>query len=120
MTDETDLDATAPKRRRATKVDSVTPAVAKPKSKSLQSHGRNSKVYVPVILKLFRDRWRPGASVVTFSLDDVRTAVEAMRDASDTPDNISSRNPSDVVYRMRSRTILPAEISTRGSTSYAP
>lgn len=114
MADETNLDATAPKRRRAAKADAVTPAVAKPKGKSLQSHGKNSKVYVPVILKLFRDRWRPGASTVTFSLDDVRTAVEAVRDASETPDDISSRNPSDVVYRMRSRTILPVEILDKG------
>lgn len=114
MTDETDLDATAPKRRRAVKADSVTPAVAKPAGKSLQSHGRNSKVYVPVILKLFLDRWRPGAATVVFSLDDVRTAVEAVRAVSDNPDTISSRNPADVIYRMRSRTKLPDEILDKG------
>jgi hypothetical protein len=51
---EDDLDATAPKRRRATKKDSVAAAVPL-KVKSLQSHGRNSVVYVPVILKLFKD-----------------------------------------------------------------
>lgn len=112
MVDESDLDASAPKRRRATKADAVTPAVAKPKS--LQSHGRNSKVYVPVILKLFVDRWRPGASTVVFSLDDVRTAVEAVRAASTNPDAISSRNPADVIYRMRSRTKLPDEILAKG------
>ncbi|WP_147283630.1 hypothetical protein [Bosea caraganae] len=114
MSDESDLDATAPKRRRATKADAVTPAVATPKGKSRQSHGRNSKVYVPVILKLFQDRWRPGAATVVFSLDDVRTAVEAIRDVSDNPDAISSRNPADVVYRMRSRTVLPKEILDKG------
>jgi hypothetical protein len=113
MNDETDLDKTAPKRRRATKADDVT-AVAKPRSKSLQTHGQNSIVYVPVILKLFRDRWRPGAATVVFSLDDVRTAVEAVRAASDNPDRISSRNPADVVYRMRSRTKLPDEILAKG------
>lgn len=112
--DETDLDATAPKRRRASKADAVTPAVAKPLGKSLQSHGRNSKVYVPVILKLFMDRWRPGAATVVFSLDDVRTAVEAVRAVSATPDSISSRNPADVIYRMRSRTKLPDEILDKG------
>lgn len=114
MADESDLDVTAPKRGRAVKADAVTPAIARPQGKSLQSHGKNSKVYVPVILKLFQDRWRPGASVVTFSLDDVRTAVEAVREASATPDNVSSRNPSDVVYRMRSRTKLPDEILSKG------
>jgi hypothetical protein len=114
MSDEADLDATAPKRRKAAKADAVTPAAAKPKGKSLQSHGRNSKVYVPVILKLFQDRWRPGAATVVFSLDDVRTAVEAVRAMSDNPDAISSRNPADVVYRMRSRTVLPAEILDKG------
>lgn len=89
-------------------------ASPKLKSKSLQSHGKNSKVYVPVILKLFRDRWRPGASTVVFSLDDVRTAVEAVRAVSDNPDMISSRNPADVIYRMRSRTKLPDEILSKG------
>lgn len=78
MSTEDDLDNSAPKRKRATKKDAVT-AGALPKAKSLQSHGRNSIVYVPVILKLFLDRWRPGASTVVFSLDDVRTAVEAVR-----------------------------------------
>ena len=114
MTDETDLDETAPKRRLATKADSVRPGVGRSKNKNLQSHGRNSKVYVPVILKLFKDRWRPGAATVVFSLDDVRTAVEAVRAVSDNPDAISSRNPADVIYRMRSRTKLPDEILDKG------
>lgn len=113
MSDESDLDASAPKRRRAAKVDDVSSA-AKAKGKTLQSHGRNSVVYVPVILKLFQDRWRPGASTVVFSLDDVRTAVEAVRATSSTPDRISSRNPADVIYRMRSRTKLPVEILEKG------
>ncbi len=113
MSDKDDLDATAPGRGRAEKADAVT-SVARPKGKSLQSHGQNSVVYVPVILKIFQDRWRPGASTVVFSLDDVRTAVEAVRADSATPDRISSRNPADVVYRMRSRTVLPKEILDKG------
>ena len=112
MSNEDDLDATAPKRRRATKKDQPTPAITK--ARNLQSPGTSSIVYVPVILKLFRDRWRPGASTVVFSLDDVRTAVEAVRASSEFPDRISSRNPADVVYRMRSRTILPPEILEKG------
>jgi len=114
MANESDLDASAPKRRRAAKTDAVTPAETEVKGKNRQSHGRNSKVYVPVILKLFQDRWRPGASTVVFSLDDVRTTVEAVRAASDNPDMISSRNPADVIYRMRSRTKLPEEILAKG------
>jgi hypothetical protein len=112
VSEEDELDITAKKRRRASKKDAVSGAA--PKSKSLQSHGRNSIVYVPVILKLFQDRWRPGASTVVFSLDDVRTAVEAVRAVSENPDRISSRNPADVVYRMRSRTVLPKEILDKG------
>lgn len=112
MSREDDLDATAAKRRKATRKDKALPATAK--SRNLQSPGTNSVVYVPVILKLFRDRWRPGASTIVFSLDDVRTAVEAVRATSANPDRISSRNPADVVYRMRSRTKLPAEILEKG------
>jgi len=105
-----DLDATAPKRKRAVKADKVTEAAPR----SSQTHGKNSVVYVPVILKLFRDRYRPGASTVIFSLDDVRNAVDAVRAESSQPDRISSRNPADVVYRMRSRTKLPDEILEKG------
>lgn len=82
--------------------------------KGLQSPGNKSTVYVPVILKIFRDRYRPGASSVVFSLDDVRNAVDAVRAASNDPDSISSRNPADVIYRMRSRTKLPDEILSKG------
>ncbi|HEX2763218.1 MAG TPA: hypothetical protein VHM92_05150 [Allosphingosinicella sp.] len=103
-----DRDAEVPKRRRPSKADRVT--VPRP----AQSHGNRSVVYVPVILKLFRDRYRPGASSIIFSLDDVRNAVEAVRSESAAPDRISSRNPADVVYRMRSRTKLPAEILDKG------
>ncbi|WP_315784688.1 MULTISPECIES: hypothetical protein [unclassified Bradyrhizobium] len=105
-------------RKRASKADQVTDAIAEPiapqKVKALQSHGKNSKVYVPVILKIFKARYRPGASSVLFSLDDVRNAVEEVRAESKDPNAISSRNPADVVYRMRSRTVLPDEILNLG------
>lgn len=51
---------------------------------------------------------------MAFSLNDVRTAVAAVRAESDTPDRISFRNPADVVYRARSRTKLPHEILDKG------
>ena len=100
------------KRRRASTQDKPSKAVAK--EKGVQSPGTSSIVYVPVILKLFRDRYRAGASSVIFSLDDVRTAVEFVRSQSANPDKISSRNPADVIYRMRSRTKLPDEILEKG------
>ena len=58
--------------------------VKSPRKKASQSHGNQSTVYVPVILKIFRDRYRSGATNIIFSLDDVRNAVEAVRAASDT------------------------------------
>jgi len=109
---EDDLDATAPRRKRATKAD--VPSKEITKQKSAQSPGTSSIVYVPVILKLFNDRYRPGASSVIFSLDDVRNAVDFVRSQSSTPDKISARNPADVIYRMRSRTKLPEEILDKG------
>jgi hypothetical protein len=91
---------------------SATPVVVV--RKPSQSPGTQSTVYVPVILKIFRDRFRPGASNVVFSLDDVRNAVDAVRAVSANPNSISSRNPADVIYRMRSRTKLPDEILALG------
>ncbi len=82
--------------------------------RKLQSPGNRSKVYVPVILKIFRDRYRPGATSIVFSLDDVRNAVDSVRALAANPDEISSRNAADVIYRMRSRTKLPDEILSRG------
>lgn len=83
-------------------------------AKAAQSPGTQSNVYVPVILKIFKERYRPGATTVIFSLDDVRNAVDAVRAASKNPDKISARNPADVIYRMRSRTKLPDEILSKG------
>lgn len=83
--------------------DETTKAVRK---RALQSPGNLSKVYVPVISKIFKERYRKGASSIIFSLDDVRNACDAL--------GVASRNPADVIYRMRSRTILPAEILKLG------
>jgi hypothetical protein len=57
-------------------------------------------------MHIFKARWRKGASTVLFSLDDIRTAAEVLE--------IETRNPADVIYRMRSRTILPEEIRKLG------
>lgn len=72
----------------------------------LQSHGLNSRVYGPILLQIFTSRWRQGASTVLFTLDDVRNAAEAL--------SLEIRNPADLVYRMRSRTVLPREILDKG------
>ena len=74
--------------------------------RSLQSPGLISKVYVPILLDIFNARWRQGASTVIFSLDDIRNTADRL--------NLETRNPADVVYRMRSRTLLPKEILDKG------
>ena len=72
----------------------------------LQAHGRGSKVYGPVLLELFRKRFVKGAERIPFTLDDLREALQAL--------GIESRNPPDVIYRMKSRTKLPDEIIAAG------
>jgi len=74
--------------------------------RSVQAHGLNSKVYGPLLLHVFRARYRKGAATILFTLDDVRNAADEL--------NLEARNPADLVYRMRSRTVLPAEILERG------
>jgi hypothetical protein len=64
------------------------------------------KVYGPILLHIFRARWRQGASSVLFTLDDVRNAADEL--------DLEVRNPADLIYRMRSRTVLPKEILEKG------
>lgn len=72
------------------------------KKRSQQAHGLHSKVYGPILLQIFKARWRQGASTVVFTLDDIRNAAETL--------GLEARNPADLIYRMRSRTVLPKEI----------
>lgn len=72
----------------------------------LQAHGLHSKVYGPILLQIFNARWRQGAATVLFTLDDVRNAAETLK--------LEVRNPADLIYRMRSRTVLPKEILDKG------
>lgn len=72
----------------------------------LQTHGQTSTVYVPILRQIFREKYVEGDTTVDFSLDDIRDAAAAL--------GIVVRNPADLVYRMRSRTILPAEILEKG------
>ncbi|MGH7552653.1 MAG: hypothetical protein ACREMQ_06450, partial [Longimicrobiales bacterium] len=41
-----------------------------------------------------------------FTLDDIRNAADEL--------NLEVRNPADLIYRMRSRTVLPKEILAEG------
>lgn len=71
-----------------------------------QTAGLISKIYVPILLDIFNARYRPGASTIIFSLDDIRNTADRLK--------LETRNPADVVYRMRSRTLLPKEILDKG------
>lgn len=74
--------------------------------RNLQTHGQQSRVYVPILRHIFAAKYQPGMDAIDFSLDDVREAAIAL--------GIQARNAADVIYRMRSRTVLPAEILEAG------
>jgi hypothetical protein len=76
--------------------------------KDAQTHGRNSKVYVPILLDIFHRKYKEGDFVVRFTLDEVRESAMRLGVISDL------RNAPDLVYRMKSRTKLPSEISDKG------
>ncbi len=73
-----------------------------------QTHGNNSKVYVPIIRMIFQERYREGVEEIDFTLDDIREAADRLGVREKT------RNAGDVVYRMRARTELPEEIRAAG------
>lgn len=77
-------------------------------AKDLLSHGNKSTVYVPIILKIFRELYTQDAVSIDFSLDDIRRAADELNVRERT------RNAGDVVYRMRARTKLPSEIVEAG------
>lgn len=74
--------------------------------RSLQSHGKRSRVYVPVLLYIFKQKYSPEAEVIEFTLKDVAEACSAL--------GITAANPPDIIYRMKSRTIIPEEIQVLG------
>ncbi|MBL9104047.1 MAG: hypothetical protein JNL82_24090 [Myxococcales bacterium] len=61
---------------------------------------------MPILLAIYRLKYQEGASTIDFSLDDVRMVAADL--------GIVTRNPGDVIYRMRSRTLLPAPIRDNG------
>ncbi|MFE9910948.1 hypothetical protein [Streptomyces clavifer] len=74
--------------------------------RSLQTHGLNSKVYVPILMEIFTVKYSKGAEHIEFTLDDARAAALKL--------GIAVRNPADLAYRMRSRTELPEVIRREG------
>jgi hypothetical protein len=75
-------------------------------SRSLQSHGKRSRIYVPVLLYIFKQKYVPGSDIVEFTLKDVAEACTAL--------GIVAANPPDVIYRMKSRTLIPEDIQALG------
>lgn len=72
----------------------------------IQAHGLRSKVYTPILLAIFRRKYVQGATTVTFTLEEVRAELAAA--------GLEARNTADLIYRMKSRTVLPAEITDKG------
>lgn len=72
----------------------------------LQTHGQSSRVYVPILRAVFEEKYRPGDVEVEFTLDDIRRVAGHL--------GLTLRNPADLIYRMRSRTALPAEFLELG------
>lgn len=77
-------------------------------AKSLLSHGKTSKVYVPIIRQIFIRGYAEGVTSIDFSLQDIRTVASELGVLGDT------KNAADVIYRMRARTELPDEIQKAG------
>ncbi|MGH7270563.1 MAG: hypothetical protein ACREJ3_09045, partial [Polyangiaceae bacterium] len=75
-------------------------------ARPLQAHGLRSKVYAPILLAIFRQRFVEGATRIPFTLEDVRDALREM--------GKEARNAPDLIYRMKSRTALPEEIQATG------
>jgi hypothetical protein len=75
-------------------------------ARALQSHGLRSKVYGPVLLAIFRRKYRAGDTRVVFTLEEVREELLLQ--------GVQARNVPDLIYRMKSRTVLPAEIQEAG------
>lgn len=76
--------------------------------RALQSHGLRSRIYVPVLMRIFERQYSPSVEVIEFTLDDIRAALGEL--------GLEGRNPADVIYRMRSRTLLPEVIRSAGFT----
>ena len=72
----------------------------------IQAHGLRSKVYTPILLSIFRRKYVEGSTSVTFTLEELRAELAAA--------GLQARNLADLVYRMKSRTILPEEITSKG------
>jgi hypothetical protein len=75
-------------------------------ARSLQSHGKRSRVYVPVLLYIFKQKYTPDVEFIEFTLADVVEACNQL--------GVIAANHPDLIYRMKSRTIIPEEIQSLG------
>ena len=75
-------------------------------TRPVQSHGLKSKVYGPVLLAIFRRKFTSGVRRIEFTLEEIRAELRTL--------GLQARNAADVIYRMKSRTILPEEIRAAG------
>jgi hypothetical protein len=75
-------------------------------ARPIQAHGKRSKVYGPVLIAIFRRKFKEGMVSVTFTLDEIRAELIAQ--------DLEARNAPDLIYRMKSRTQLPEEIQLLG------
>lgn len=75
-------------------------------ARSLQSHGKRSRIYVPVLLYIFKQKYTPNVDAIEFTLADVDEACNQL--------GVSAANRPDLIYRMKSRTAIPEEIQNLG------
>lgn len=74
--------------------------------RSLQSHGKRSRIYVPVLLYIFKQKYTTDADAIQFTLADVEEACNQL--------GVNVANSPDLIYRMKSRTVIPEEIQNLG------
>lgn len=75
-------------------------------ARSLQSHGKRSRIYVPVLLYIFKQKYTPDVDAIEFTLADVIEACTQL--------GVTAANRPDLIYRMKSRTVIPEEIQSLG------
>lgn len=84
-------------------------SMAQPKRKeATQSHGQSSRVYVPILREIVRQKYTPGTQRIEFTKQDVEQVAADL--------GVKLGNAADVIYRMRSRTRLPDDILDLGFT----
>ena len=80
--------------------------------KDLLSHGKTSTVYVPIMLKIFRDGYAEKVDTIDFTLDDIRTAADTLGVRERTRNSRDCPHPTPRwcghICRRRSKTLAPS------------